>query len=437
MNILNKPITTFTFNDVISFCQEGHREGWQIDYKRDLPQGGLSKFFAALSNTRGGVILIGVEEDRNTGIPTSWNGVDNNAQSIERIHQWASNVEPTPSYEVYPTDERNGKIFILVRIFEGDRTPYYVQNDPRVYVRTGNVTPSVDLASPEMLELLVGKKQKAQRARDLYLKMSDDVYTAGLKRAERERLKTIVQEKEEYCRKKEQWIADGDPVGPYASNYYQKELGSEASICNILLQPFYPKTPLISPKELKGKIMEIRDGSGTFRLDFPSLNPEPIPEGVMRFEWGEHDGEILNEQFYSTGLVRLSLDLLRVGNGKKDIYMARIASALFEVLKAAGNFYRIIGYQGGIKGYLSLNNAEGVRLRYQIFQSLFPYDDKEGLLPSYNLDLDIDTSILNNDKEFQNYFIKTVQEIYWMFGYEEIREDAIKAFLKDRRWLIT
>ena len=111
MDILNKPITTFTFNDVVSFCQEGHHEGWQIDYKRDWPQDGLSKYFAAFSNTRGGVIIIGVEEDKTTGVPTVWDGVNNTAQSIERVHQWASHIEPLPSYEVHPTDEQSGKIF--------------------------------------------------------------------------------------------------------------------------------------------------------------------------------------------------------------------------------------------------------------------------------------------------------------------------------------
>jgi len=271
MDILNKPITTFTFNDVVSFCQEGHHEGWQIDYKRDWPQDGLSKYFAAFSNTRGGVIIIGVEEDKTTGVPTVWDGVNNTAQSIERVHQWASHIEPLPSYEVHPTDEQSGKIFVLVRIYEGDRTPYYVQNDPKIYVRTGNVTPSIDLASPEMLELLVGKKQKAQLIRDFYLKTADEVYGAALRRAERQRQSAIIREEEEYKRKKQQWIADGDPVRPYVSHYYQKPLGSEASICTILLQPFYPKIPLITPRDIKSKVMEIRDGNGTSR--FPLAKP--------------------------------------------------------------------------------------------------------------------------------------------------------------------
>ena len=178
--------------------------------------------------------------------------------------------------------------------------------------------------------------------------------------------------------------------------------------------------------ELKDKIIEIRDGDGTFPLDFPSVNPEPMLNGIMYFDWGEADGEIRNEQFYSTGLVRLSFDVLRTDNERNDriIYLVHLASLLFAVLKATGNFYRMFGYQGGVK----LNDTIG--------RSLFPRDDKEGLLPSYELEFDVDTSLLNDNKAFQDYFIKTVQDIYWMFGYAGLREETIKTYLKERGWLV-
>lgn len=119
MSILNKPLSSFSFSDIVAFSKEGNREGIQIDYKKDLPNGGLAKFFAAFSNTRGGVIIIGVEEDRVTGLPTTWDGVVNNAQLTETINQWASSVEPFPQYDVHVTDEQGGRVFILVRIYEG------------------------------------------------------------------------------------------------------------------------------------------------------------------------------------------------------------------------------------------------------------------------------------------------------------------------------
>ncbi len=112
------------------------------------------------------------------------------------MHQFAANVEPIPDYDVAVTNESNGKVFLLIRIFEGDSTPYYVQNDSNIWVRTGNITNPVDIASPEALSLLFGKREKASRARSVFIEKADDVYEAALQRAERERLTLIAAEKE-------------------------------------------------------------------------------------------------------------------------------------------------------------------------------------------------------------------------------------------------
>ena len=65
MVILNEPIDRFSFEKVVSFCQEGNIEGYQLEYKQDLSsQKGLSRQFASFSNSRGGVIVLGVVEDK-------------------------------------------------------------------------------------------------------------------------------------------------------------------------------------------------------------------------------------------------------------------------------------------------------------------------------------------------------------------------------------
>lgn len=163
MNMLKKPVSEISFNEVVEFCNEAHGEGVQIDYKKDFPSNGFAKHFAAFSNTRGGIIIIGVEEDRKSGIPVSWTGVVKDAKQIEKIHQAASNVEPIPSYEVHATDEVDGKCFVLIRINEGDKTPYYVQNDFNIWVRTGNISNPIGIASPDGLELLFGKEKRPKR----------------------------------------------------------------------------------------------------------------------------------------------------------------------------------------------------------------------------------------------------------------------------------
>ena len=116
MDLLNKQINQFSFNDISNFCNQGIFEGYQLDYKQQLPLKGLAKHFASFSNTHGGVIIIGVEEDNKTGKPLAWNGIKNEGKLLDQIHQYASDVEPVPSYEVHVTDEIRGKVFIRFTI---------------------------------------------------------------------------------------------------------------------------------------------------------------------------------------------------------------------------------------------------------------------------------------------------------------------------------
>lgn len=82
MDILNKSVKTFSFDNIVDFCKQKHIEGIQLDYKREFPSKGLAKHFAAFSNTRGGIIIIGVEEDRKTGIPKAWEGIKNEGKLV-------------------------------------------------------------------------------------------------------------------------------------------------------------------------------------------------------------------------------------------------------------------------------------------------------------------------------------------------------------------
>lgn len=438
MNLFKDQLVGVTFDDVVAFCGEGNREGWQLDYKRDLPNDGLAKFFAAFSNTRGGLIIIGVEEDRQTGLPSAWRGITGIAHSVERIHQWASNVDPKPNYVVHVTTENRGRAFVLIRINEGSMTPYYVQNDPRVYVRTGNVTPSIDLASPDMLELLVKKKEKADNLRNLRLQELKDIYSASIREGERDRLHNIIQEKQEYERQSRILIAEGKTPPPYKSRIFSTELGKNLSMCKIELQPFYPNTVLMNPHEIKEKLIEIRDGDGVFNIDYPSLNPYSAQNGIRYFEWGKYDGEIRFELINSYGMFALYYDILtrNISRGEKIIYLSHPLYFMFHLFKAATNFYKICGYQGGLIGTLSVDGVEGIPLDQTLGRSMFPSDTIPGLMPRYDIPLELDTSMLNDNQLFQDFFIKKAKEFLWSVGCGSISENSVKGMLISRNWFI-
>jgi hypothetical protein len=51
-----------------------------------------------MSNRYGGLIIVGVEEDRQTGKPSKCEGITDDGKQIDRVHQFA-NVRPLPTYD--------------------------------------------------------------------------------------------------------------------------------------------------------------------------------------------------------------------------------------------------------------------------------------------------------------------------------------------------
>lgn len=415
MYILNRSVKSLSFSDIVSFCKEGIPEGVQIDYKKEFPQKGFAKHFAALSNTRGGIIVIGVEEDKKSGLPSAWEGVVKDAKQIEKIHQEAGNVEPIPSYDVHMTDEVEGKHFVLIRVCEGDKTPYRPQNDSNVWVRTGSVSNPVDIASPDGLELLFGKKEKAEKVRNLYLKRAEDVYMAALEREEKKRLGLIEEAKKS---------------GKEDPGYAKEPLGSNALICRIAIQPYFPREGLQSPQEIKTSLDMMRFRTG--HLSFPSLNMEAIPEGLLSFS---HDfsGYFQSEQIYSQGLVFEHFDALDVQqDGKRVVHLWRVIGRFLAIVLFAKKFYEKSGYQGNLEGFVSLEDMKDVFVvQLKPPNRIFFDGDRKSFIGSYYWRLDMDTDTLQSPERFKTYLFTLIREMYWHFGYEEVSDPVIEDYLKE------
>jgi len=436
MKVLNQSIQDFSFDDIVSFCKERQIEGIQIDYKKEFPDKGLAKHFASFSNTRGGLIIVGVEED-DKGLPFRWEGVKNERKLIDRVHQYAANVDPIPDYETCVTNEINGKTFLLVRIFEGDRTPYYVQNNSNIWVRTGNISTPIDIASPEALELLFNKRKQALRSRSVFINRAYEVYLAGLKRAEVERKELIARRQEEYLIKQRSEGVENPSLDNFKTLVVRNKLGSNVAMCTVLLQPYYPRKALANPLELKGSLQQFR-ATGRHWNDFPSLNMETIPEGILNFSWREDNGFIECQQVYGHGLVFNSADVLRVDENKdKMFWLSSIGKLLFAMLLATKNLYKHFGYQGSVVGYLFLRGVENVVIRRIIPQGWHSFPDRgKCLLDKYRLDINTDTAIMNDPKALQALFLELMRELYIGFNMVPPKNELFEAFLKEEGWLV-
>jgi hypothetical protein len=434
MNIFNNPVSNLSFSDIAQFCKEGQIEGVQLDYKRELPSKGLAKHFSSFSNTRGGLLIIGVEEDSKTGKPITWDGLVFDTKLVDKIHQFASSVVPRPAYDVHVTDEQNGKVFILVRIFEGDQTPYYVHNDANLYIRTGNITDPISLASPEAATLLFGKKAKSDLARQNYISRTDEIFKAAINQADKERKQAIANEKEIWKREQKP-----ESKEEFHSRYKMDPLGTNTSMCTVLVQPFFPKAAIIAPQELLAKANQYRIDNHYYGC-FPETQLKPIQDGVMNFEWSPN-GHIQCQQIYATGLLYDADDVLRVTDKGRIVYLSIIAAKLFMLLRSASNFYLLFGYQGGLKGFLRLENIDDV-IVYPIVPEghrldWFFFENHHGpILSKYEWDLELDTALLHDPLSRQKFYQEKIKEIYWSLGYEKVQDGIIEKFLEQNRWLI-
>lgn len=420
MKILNKKFSEITFDDIAKHCEEKHPEGIQLDYKEDYPQRDLSKLFAAFSNTRGGLIVIGVEEDRSTGTPKTWNGITLNAKLIETVHQQALSVTPLPSYDVKFTDDKNGMAFLLININEGDSTPYFVKNDSNVWVRTGNIRNPVGLAEPEWLELLYKKRNRADKARKNYLSIAETVFQSGLELEEKKRQRLI----EEAKSKK-----DGSE-----KHYAQNKLGTEVEMCTVSIQPFNPGKALAKPSEIIDKRNDFR--IHTNYCEFPDLNLKPIPEGAMSFRHN-YNGYIDNQQLYSTGTLFYRFDVKSSDNNsqRRVVYCSHILGTIATLLLSSRAFYNVFGYQGVLKLNIDLEIKDKNLYFYHLNTgSVFMFDlYEEVLLPKYQWAYSLNTSELNDPNELGKLYQQIADDIHWSFGFNGISTTVVQKFLSDNK----
>lgn len=418
MKLLNQEFSTITFEDIVTHCGEKHPEGIQLDYKEDYPQKEVSKLLAAFSNKRGGLIIIGVKENRISGIPESWDGIKINAKLVERVHQQALSVTPLPSYQVRITDEKKGKVFLLIRVNEGDSTPYFVKNDSNVWVRTGNIRNPVGLAEPEWLELLYKKRSRADKARKNYLSIAETVFKSGLELEEKKRLRLIEEAKSK---------GDGSE-----RNYAKDKLGTEVELCTIAIQPVNPNKAMIRPSEIIDRAKDFRAHNNF--CEFPDLNLRPIPEGAMKFEHS-HNGYIECQQLYSSGLLHYRFDVKTTDreSGQPIIYCSHILGSLAAMLLASRSFYALVGYQGVIKVGLKLDIKDrNINFFRLTGNNTFFFDTyEEALLPNYKWEYTSDTAELNDTNELMKLYCQIADDIHWSFGYKGIPVAVVQKFLTD------
>lgn len=147
-------------------------ESDDLDWKKSVPAGGddaareFAKDIAAMANASGGVIVIGVEEERGRGTAKAVNNIDISEPQLQRLRSWAAAhlrpiVAPLGIIPI-PSTENAGVGLIAVTIPASTSAPHFVNgkdNILRAPVRYGTQTRW--LTEPELAHAYSNRFQTA------------------------------------------------------------------------------------------------------------------------------------------------------------------------------------------------------------------------------------------------------------------------------------
>ena len=142
------------------FLAAGHRESETLDYKRDL-SGDISRTVAAMANSEGGTIIVGVDEDPRTKTPKRIEGFES-ANPLDQLNgHLSAYLDPTPKVETNVIEF--GAAVFLVVLVNPSSTRVVLHRDKGVLVRVGDESRAPHRSA---FEAVVKREGNAERERD-------------------------------------------------------------------------------------------------------------------------------------------------------------------------------------------------------------------------------------------------------------------------------
>lgn len=101
MNLFRLSLDSLKWSDVLEFCEQREPEDATLDYKESIPKD-IEKTVAAMENTLGGIIIVGVSEDDEAKPVLPLLGMEMRRGLVEQI----TRVSRDGGYCLRCTDER-------------------------------------------------------------------------------------------------------------------------------------------------------------------------------------------------------------------------------------------------------------------------------------------------------------------------------------------
>jgi len=402
--LYTKAIEKITFQDVRDFCNQQYGESIHLDYKRDI-NSSMAKTIAAMANTWGGLIIIGVEEeDSKPKLPVI--GIDYKEHLREQINNIIlGNIIPPvfPEIQVCESGDKK-KAVIVVRVPQSNLTPHAIKNNTKVYLRTDTSNEPEELATIERVRWLVDRREK-----------SSDLKESFYQRAE-ERYKFC-------CEKNKAQI---------------RHTEATFSMC-----PLYPFDVLVSAKKLKLEIIDKIKSEGWGNNWFPIKCYQgdygPVQLGILSF-FNNKSGFVVYTELNEYGFFFHKIDLGRTekaedGSLEEFSYLYALLRELDLFLESMDKLYSEIGYWSILELRIKFNKIKNVEFRSlpapkgRYYPGGVPTE--EPIDDSLEFTKILSRAELKEKESRIKLLVDLFQEIIWAIGFSHIKEENIKKLLKE------
>lgn len=395
-SIFGKPLSEVTMQDVKIFCDKQIKEGINLDYKRDLTSKSLLKTMAAFANTRGGFIIVGVDDkDDKPMLPTE--GIDwKESLPLSVTSMIVDNMYPYLSVDVHVCEPEHGKTFILIYVPESHEAPHWLFNRKELYVRLADRASHThweQFATDTQWEFLRNKRERSVELRNQALKTVTDIFEAESRISRRSNSVATV-------------ASLGEPI---------HHLG----MIRTVLVPLFPREIMCDVLKLNTHLKTKRIPTLLSGEEYPELaiSTKIFQEGAYKYKAGNRGQPLTFNLLTRFGVVATYERVLQHQEQEPMdlVYLGTALASIEATLRYAGNLYNELAYTGSVMCRVKLTTMENTALVYKDHQR--PSDSPRNLRGYFSWEVESTASELNDSAARTETLYEIMREFTRSFGY--------------------